>query len=310
MRIDMRENDFISAWGLSRRNHGNTLSIYAPGMFVYHGIRGKYHAISLTSKECLLNCEHCKGQLLRSMPESQTPEELLDYAIAADKRGDIGILLTGGCDNDGLLPWERFVSTISEIKSRTNLRISIHPGQLNYETAVLLKTAGVDQALVDVIGSDETAEDVYHLKEGVRTVIRTMDALSNAEIELVPHIIFGIHFGRILGEYQALEILQKYPINKYVVVVLNPIKKTPMEKVIPPDPMEVARFIIKARFEMPGILASLGCARPGGKYKEVVDSLAIKAGINSIAIASDKAVNLALSLGLDIQYKSSCCSVN
>lgn len=173
-----------------------------------------------------------------------------------------------------------------------------------------LKTAGVDQALVDVIGSEKTAQDVYHLKGGVDSVLKTMDALSHAEIEMAPHIIMGLHFGEILGEYQALEIMKNYHIKKYVVVVLNPLKQTPMENVVPPPPDEIGRFLVKARREMPQSLASLGCARPRGKYRLAVDMLAVKAGVNSIALASDKAVELALNMGLEVKYESSCCSVN
>ena len=306
----MISDEYSGAWSLSRSHHGNALTVYAPGMFVYNGIRGKYQAVSVTAEECALNCEHCKGLLLRSMPKAQTPETLLEYALSAQKRGDIGILVTGACNAEGLLPWDIFADTISEIKNSTNLKVSIHPGQLDAKTARLLKKSGVDQALVDVVGSDKTARGVYHLNNGVTSIVQTMDALSEAGIEIAPHIIIGIHFGRIVGEYDALDIIKRYPLRKYVVVVLNPMKQTPMEKITPPAPAEVGKFLIEARSAMPGVLASLGCARPGGKYRERVDMIAVKAGINSIAVASDKALELARSRGLEIKFESSCCSVN
>lgn len=304
------ENEYEKSWGLSRSNHGDTLTVYTPGMFVYNGTRGKYHAVSITAGECGLGCEHCKGLLLQCMPKANAPDLLLNYALKAQQRGDIGILLTGGCNSEGRLPWEVFARTISEIKRRTDLKISIHPGQLDGKTAKLLKNAGVDQALVDVMGSEETALDIYHLTDGNITTIKTMDALAESGIEIAPHVIMGIHFGKIIGEYKALEIIKKYPIRKYVVVILNPLKNTPMEKVIPPNPEEVGSFLVKARFEMPQTLASLGCARPGGKYREMVDLLAVKAGVNSIALAADKAIELAQSRGLKIRHESSCCSIN
>lgn len=303
-------DQFAESWNLSRSNHGSTLTVYSPGMFVYNGIRGKYQAVSITTRNCSLSCEHCKGVLLQSMPELNSPDALLNFALNAQKRGDTGILLTGGCDENGFLPWKRFIGAILEIKKRTSLKVSIHPGQVDKKTALDLKTAGVDQALVDVIGSEKTAQDVYHLKGGVDSVLKTMDALSHAEIEMAPHIIMGLHFGEILGEYQALEIMKNYHIKKYVVVVLNPLKQTPMENVVPPPPDEIGRFLVKARREMPQSLASLGCARPRGKYRLAVDMLAVKAGVNSIALASDKAVELALNMGLEVKYESSCCSVN
>ena len=308
--FNIEADQFTESWNLSRSNHGSTLTVYSPGMFVYNGIRGKYQAVSITTRNCSLSCEHCKGVLLQSMPELDSPDALLKFALDAWKRGDIGILLTGGCDENGFSPWKRFTSAILEIKKRTGLKVSIHPGQVDKRTALDLKAAGVDQALVDVIGSDKTARDVYHLKGGVDSVVRTMDALTHAEIEIAPHVIMGLHYGEILGEYQALEIIKSYHIKKYVVVVLNPLKQTPMENVVPPPPDEVGRFLVKARREMPQALASLGCARPRGKYRLAVDIIAVKAGVNSIALASDKAVELAQNMGLEVKYESSCCSVS
>lgn len=309
-RFDIPEDEFTEAWNISRSNHGDTLTVFCPGMFVYNGIRGKYQAVSITTGDCLLGCEHCKGLLLKTMPETQTPEALLKFALEAQRRGDTGILLTGACDRNGFLPWERFAETIFEIKALTDLRISIHPGQVDMKIAFLLKSAGVDQALVDVIGSDKTAIDVYHLNNGTNTIKKTMDALSEAGIDMVPHIIVGLHFGKIVGEYEALETIKRYPIQKYVVVVLNPLKQTPMEKVIPPAPWEVGKFLIKARTDMPTTLASLGCARPKGKYRAELDTIAVKTGVNSIALAADKALELASNMGLKIKYQSSCCSVS
>lgn len=306
----MLDQDLNAAWSLSRRYHGNTLSVHAPGMFVYNGLRGKYHAVSITSGKCFLNCEHCKGLLLKSMPQANSPQALLRYALEAQQRGDTGLLLTGACDGSGFLPWRIFADTIFEIKSRTKLKVSIHPGQLDIQTANILKKAGVDQALVDVIGSDRTARDVYHLKAGIVPIINTMKALSDVGLEIVPHVLVGLHYGEIVGEYEALGIIKSYPVRKYVVVVLNPLKQTPMERATPPPPEEVGKILIKARLEMPQALASLGCARPRGKYRELVDVISVKAGVNSIALASDKAVELAESMGLEVRYDSSCCSVN
>lgn len=308
--FEIDEHRFAESWNLSRSNHGSILTVYSPGMFVYNGVRGKYQAVSITERSCSLGCEHCKGVLLKSMPEVNSPESLLNFALQAHRRGDTGILLTGGCDENGFLPWENFTDTIFEIKKKTNLKVSVHPGQIDQKTASDLKAAGVDQALVDVIGLDKTALEVYHLKDGVNSIIRTMDALSHAGIEIAPHIIMGLHFGEILGEYRALEIIKRYPVKKYVVVVLNPLKQTPMENVVPPTPEEVGNFLVKARLEMPQTLASLGCARPRGKYRLAVDMIAVKVGVNSIALAADKAVELALDMGLEVKYESSCCSVN
>jgi lipoyl synthase len=297
------------AWVESRARHGSRLTAYLPGMFVVDGRRGKYRAISITGDKCDLGCNHCKGTLLRSMEYALSPDDLKRQGQAAVARGDHGILVTGGCDREGRLPWEQFIPAIRELKEKTNLIITVHAGQTDLEIARALKDAGVDQALVDVIGDDDTAGDVYHLPKGTESIRRTMDSLTTAGLEIIPHIIFGIAYGRQRGEMAALKILREYPINKYVVVVIVPTRGTEMAAIQPPPPEQVAFFIALARLEMPGPQASLGCARPRGPYRKSLDVLAVRAGINSIALPSHAALEEAEQQGLEIVYKETCCSL-
>jgi lipoyl synthase len=297
------------AWNVSRSRHGNELTVYTPGMFVVDGRRGKYRALSITGDKCDLGCEHCKGSLLKTMPAADTPEMLLRLGREAAERGDRGILVTGGCDSNGRLPWKEFVATISTLKAETNLAISVHTGQLDHEAASALRESGVDQVLVDVIGDDATAKEVYHLAEGTSAIRRTMEALASAGLEIIPHIVFGIHYGRERGETEALEMLREFPLKKYVVVVIMPARGTPMADVQPPSPESVAGFLARARLELPEPEASLGCARPRGFYRRDLDILAVQAGINSLALPSEQALEEARRRGLNIMYRETCCSL-
>jgi uncharacterized radical SAM superfamily protein len=278
-------------------------------MFVVDGRRGRYRAVSITGSRCELDCEHCKGSLLKTMAHAPTPEDLLRLGRAAAERGDHGVLVTGGCDHAGRLPWKSFLPVIERLRSETDLIITVHAGQTDRATATALKAAGVRQALVDVIGDDATARDVYHLPEGTASIRRTMESLAHAELEIVPHILFGIHYGREIGERTALEMLKDFPLKKYVVVVLMPATGTPMESVEPPPPERVAAFIAECRLELPDLTASLGCARPRGRYRRSLDPLAIKAGVNSIAIPSDRALAEAKERGLEVTFHETCCSL-
>jgi uncharacterized radical SAM superfamily protein len=167
----------------------------------------------------------------------------------------------------------------------------------------------VDQALVDVIGDDATAREIYHLKEGTAPIRSTMEALASAGLETVPHIVFGIHFGQERGETAALTMLRQYPLTRYVVVVIMPTRGTPMAAIRPPSPERVARFIARARLELPHLRACLGCARPRGHYRKELDVLAVRAGINSLALPSDAAVEAALAKGLELVSLETCCSL-
>ncbi|MEW6533806.1 MAG: radical SAM protein [Thermodesulfobacteriota bacterium] len=297
------------AWNLSRAAHGWLLTVHVPGMFVVDGRRGKYRAVSITGEGCALDCEHCKGSLLKTMAHALDAEALIRLGREAVARGDHGMLVTGGCDELGRLPWNDFIFAIETLKAETDLAISVHSGQIDLPTARGLKAAGVDQVLVDVIGDDRTAREVYHLPHGAATVRQTLDALAEVDLEIVPHIVFGIHYGKPRGERAALEMLKSYPIKQYVVVVLMPAKGTPMAEVVAPEPEEVASFLAWARLELPQVHAGLGCARPRGKYRRELDVLAVRAGINSVALPSDQCLEEARKRGLEISFRETCCSV-
>ncbi len=300
---------FENAWTESRARHGTRLTVHTPGMFVVNGRRGRYRAVSITGNACALECEHCKGTLLRTMPHASDPDSLLRFGLHAAERGDLGMLISGGSDRYGRLPWNDFIPAIGRLKSKTGLTITVHTGILDRDTAAALKDSGVDQALTDVIGDELTAREVYHLEDGTAPIIRTLDSLAAAGLEIVPHILFGLYFGEPRGETTALKMLKDYPLSKYVVVVLMPTKGTPMAQVAPPAPEAVARFIARARLELPNLRAALGCARPRGRYGRELDVLAVRAGVNSLALPSERALRVARHRGLEVVHKETCCSL-
>lgn len=300
----------IKAWETSRLMLGSRFTVHVPGMFVVNGRRGKYRAVSITGERCDLNCLHCNGTLLRSMPHARDYQGLLDLGLEAERRGDHGMLVSGGCDQNGCMPWKNYLPAIRHLKTRTSLKISVHCGIVDSATALGLKEAGVDQALLDVIGDDLTAWRVCHLGEGVAAVRRSLEHLSRVGLEVVPHVIYGLDFGKERGELGTLTILKDFNIKKYVIVVLVPTSGTGMATVQPPPPERVAAFIARARLELPGSRASLGCARPRGKYMRTLDVLAVQAGINAMALPSDAALGEAEKRGLTVEFEETCCSLS
>ena len=99
-------------------------------MFVINGCRGSYHAVSITGTLCELDCDHCEGLLLKNMHAANNPGDLVDFAMRAFNRGDKGLLISGGCDRKGKLPWSNFLNAIEHIKKKTNLQVTIHAGQV------------------------------------------------------------------------------------------------------------------------------------------------------------------------------------
>jgi uncharacterized radical SAM superfamily protein len=297
-----------SAREMSWNNIGKDLQCFIPGRMMYMREQGKYPTISITGSGCALNCDHCQTKILGTMIAATTPENLYETCIRMNERDNIGVLISGGSKKDGSLPWEGFLETIAKVKEDTNLKITVHTGLIDKETALTLRKAGVDEFLIDVIGSKETMHQVYHLDTDFSRMEASLEALEATGAPLVPHVVFGLHYGEIRGEMEALEMVARHNPYVFVIVVLIPIKDSPMKEVAPPDPADVARFIAAARARMPTVPISLSCARPTGRYRDELDVLAVETGINRIAMPSEMAVDRAKELGLNVEFFKTCCS--
>ncbi len=293
---------------LSWERFGKKITFYVPGMFSLNGIRGKYPAVSITGEQCTLHCDHCAGKLLQTMIPAPSPTALLETCRRLKKSGTLGVLLSGGCDEVGRLPWESFIPAIARIKKETGLYLSVHCGLLNDETAVQLKRAGVDQALLDVIGDDRTYREVYHVPFGVSRISSTLEALAGAGLPIIPHVVCGLSYGKIVGEMRALEMIAPLRPEQVVIVSLMGIPGSPMAGLPGPRAEEIAEIVAEARFEMPDSRVSLGCARERGNAR--IETLAIEAGVNRMVIPSEEALALAREYGLEIRYQRTCCSVS
>jgi uncharacterized radical SAM superfamily protein len=172
-----------------------------------------------------------------------------------------------------------------------------------------LADVGVDAALVDVVGSDETVSDVFHLDCGVDAFDRSITLLEDHGIPVVPHIIAGIHYGKMKGERKAVEIVSAHRPEAVVVVALMPLEGTPMEGVGVIPPLDVGRVILALRLSMPRTPTILGCARPRGRHRALTDVIAIRAGVSGIAYPSEEAYTLARGLGLKVRLSGECCAL-
>ncbi len=293
---------------LSWQHFGKKITFYLPGMFTYNDMTGRYPAVSITGDECALMCDHCKGKILSDMVRTDTPDLLVETCQKLEKKGMIGVLITGGCNSKGELPWEQFIHAVKKIKETTRLLVSVHSGFVNGDQAREMKEAGVDQALIDVIGDKDTFETIYLLPFGPKQMEQCLFRLVDAGIEVVPHIVCGLNHGRIQGEADAVSIVSLFDVKKLVIVSLMRLTGTPLHKSILPGTIDVANIIVKARMKMPATKINLGCARRRGDVS--LEVLAVKAGINSIALPSDEAIQQAEEYHLDIRYQKTCCSVS
>jgi len=293
---------------MSWKRFGKEITFYLPGMFSYNGLSGEYPAISITGSHCALHCDHCQSKTLEPMIFAETPDILIKKCLDLAKKGKLGVLISGGCDREGRLPWKGFIRAISEVKRDTDLYISIHCGVIDYPMARDLREAGVDQALIDVIGDDETYRRVYHVDFGVSRIESSLASLQKASLPVIPHIVCGLNYGRIVGEQRAVEMISRFDIKQMVMVSLMRISGTPSWEARQLEAEEIAQLITEARFRLPETEISLGCARERGNSR--IETLAIHAGVNRMALPSDEAIKLAMDYGLQIRYQRTCCSVS
>jgi uncharacterized radical SAM superfamily protein len=121
-------------------------------------------------------------------------------------------------------------------------------------------------------------------------------------------MLVGLHYGKLKGEFQALKMISNYSPSAIIMIAFMPIHGTPMEKVKPPDPEDIAKVLLTAKLMMPEMPIALGCMRPKGKHRTMTDTLAVKAGVDAIAFPDEEAIQLAESLGLEISFSPICCS--
>ncbi|MEM2676062.1 MAG: radical SAM protein [Candidatus Bathyarchaeia archaeon] len=267
-----------------------------------------FPTVSVTGKGCALNCKHCGGKVLETMRPARTIEELYNLCAKLKADGAVGCLISGGCLPDGSVPLDKFTKAIRRVKADFGLTIFAHVGIVNFEKALKLKEAGIDAALIDIIGDDETIREVYNLKVTVNNYEDSLKALSQAGLCFVPHVIVGLHYGRLKGELHALQMISRYKPSALVIIAFMPIRGTIMENVKPPEPLEIAKVLAIARVMLPETPIALGCMRPKGRHRAETDTLAIKAGVDAIAFPSEEAIKYAEAQGYGISFLSHCCA--
>jgi hypothetical protein len=311
-------NGYKSAWEIARKNFGNKIFFFAPTIKRYETEEFKqscshcyFMPVSITGGSCELNCEHCASKILKAMKATTTPEALFNYANEIAKKGAKGMLISGGSNKKGVVPIHPFLKTIAKIKHKFGFKIVAHLGILDKETVKEIKTLDcIDCAMMDIVGSNNTLHQVYHLKDvTIADFENSLRLLCEYGIKTIPHIVIGLHYGKIVGEYDALKIISKYPVAAVVLVGLLPQSGTKMAAVIPPNAEEMGKIFKYTRKLFPSIPILLGCQRPVGEDKLKTDILALQSGLNGIAYPAEGIVTLAKKIGLKPQFSQMCCSL-
>jgi uncharacterized radical SAM superfamily protein len=295
------------------RPKNKEIRFYAPS-FTYYKTKHfcpsttNFPTISITGNTCSLNCKHCGGIVLETMHPARTPEELFLLGSKLTEKGATGVLISGGCLPDGSVPLNEFVPVFKKFKRELGLTVFVHTGLIKPKLASALKAAGVDAALIDVIGSSETIKEIYNLSINAQDYADSLKALNEAELPFVPHVIVGLNEGKLDGEFSALQIIAHVKPSAIVIIAFMPIYGTAMANTIPPTPLDIAKVTAVARTIFPKTPLLLGCMRPKDKTRGETDLLALKAGVDGIAFPSDTAIKYAKDNGFSAVFSSYCCA--
>lgn len=308
-----------TAWDIRQANFPNTIEFYAPGLKRWESSEWKpdnprnFLPVSVTGTACALKCDHCftdKGaKVLEGMISVGAGEDLFDLAQRLSDQGSKGLLLSGGSTRSGGVPLIPHLRHVPRIREELGMKVIVHSGVVHPALAEALAIAGVDGVMLDIIGAEETIRDVYHLELTPADFDRALELLAERDLRVIPHIVCGLHHGQFRGEYNALEMIARYPVSTLIIVVLVPLIGTAMAHLPPPPADDVIDFMGAARAALPATPVNLGCARPMGEMKGDLDRAAIDHGLNGIAYPADGIIGYARSKGLAPMLYEYCCSM-
>jgi uncharacterized radical SAM superfamily protein len=251
--------------------------------------------LSLTGKQCALDCAHCGGHYLGGMRPI--------WEAAPD--GSTSCLISGGCDPTGRVP---VLAHLDRVRAwRQGRTMNWHVGfvsEAEMETIAPL----VDVVSFDFVGDDATIQEVYGTGRTVDDYVQTYQLLRRYARTL-PHVTIGLRGGLLGHELPAFKLLQDLGAGGLVLLVFMPTPGTRYADRQPPHPDTVAELLAEARLRFPEVPLYLGCMRPKGNYRNKLDPLAVRAGFNVIVSPSRSARQQAAELGLVERQMRECCVV-
>ena len=251
--------------------------------------------ISLTGKQCALDCAHCGGHYLKGMQPIWN----------VDAGNSRSCLVSGGCDQEGKVPVTAHLDKVAAV--REGRTMNWHVGLINRAEIEAIRPY-VDVISFDFVGDAATIREVYGLDKTVEDYVDTYRMLTEY-VPVVPHLTIGLRGGDISGEYAALQALSQLQASHLVLLVFIPTAGTRYADRQPPEIGAVVDVLAEARIRLPKTPLYLGCMRPHGDYRAELDVLAVRCGVNKIVSPAREAVNLAEELGMEIVRGRECCAI-
>jgi lipoyl synthase len=293
MEQDTIQSCIRQAWEVRRANFANEIFFDYPT---------QTESITLTGRSCALNCAHCGGHYLKGM---RSIEEIQIYADLNHNYPFRSALISGGCTSDGKVPFPKHLEFLRNLKR--SVRLNFHVGLLDDQEIPLLENLA-DVVSFDFVADRETIREVYGLEFGPEDYRRVFLALRKV-LPVMPHLTLGLKGGEWAGEEAALEALSELDIQGLIFNVFIPTPGTQYADKKPLPVEEVIYFLAKARIKFPNLPLALGCMRPKGRYRQLLDEAAVALGLNRIVMPTPGARKRAEELQLRVNRGEECCAL-
>lgn len=270
---------------------------------IYFDFPVQTESITLTGESCALNCAHCGGHYLKGMRSAR------DIQIQDESHKTSfpfqSALVSGGCTADGKVPFTEHLEFLHNLKRE--VRLNFHVGLLNKQEISLLNGLA-DVVSFDFVADQETIQEVYGLRQDPEDYRRVYLGLREV-VRVIPHLTLGLKGGVWGGEELALDTLEGLGLEGLVFNVFIPTPETRYALREPLPVEEVVRFLAKARLRFPDLPIALGCMRPKGRYRLILDEAAVSLGVNRLVMPTPGARRVADELGLQVIRGEECCAL-
>jgi uncharacterized radical SAM superfamily protein len=229
------------------------------------------------------------------------------------------LLISGGSTIGGKVPILKHLDFIKKIYSM-ELKLNFHTGLLEEQEIRAIKPY-VERVSFDFVYDNHIIKDVYHIrnksKEDFEKTYLLMRRILGGHIEndyaypssrVVPHFTIGLNCGKITeGDFAAIDELAILNPSLLVLDVFIPTKGTPFENCPPPLAEGVLEVVGKAARRLSKTTLFLGCMRPFGIFRDVVDVRSYEMGVKGFVMPSRALVERACQDGAEIVTREECC---
>jgi len=241
--------------------------------------------LNIKSGKCSENCRFC-AQSIHFDTEAKAYDilpqnEVIEYARKCENNGIKRLSLVSSGKNLTEKNLEKLIPLYKKISSETSLKLCASHGLITIDQAERLKDAGVNTYHHNL----EAGKNYFHeicTTHSYEDRINTIKNAIKGGLEICSGGIIGLGETMENRIEMALEIrslgIKSIPVN-----ILNPIKGTPLEEIIPLKPQEILRTIAVYRFILPDAFIRYA----GGRKSLGSDQVkGLNAGINA-AITGD-----------------------